>query len=192
MTDSTSRLLGERVSQLRQLQSMTLEQLAAASGVSRSMLSQIERGASSPTVASLWNLTRALNVDFAGLLDSSAAPASPILEHIRAADTPSFSEAGRGCTIRILSAPADAGKTELYELVFEAGGSLVSEPHDAGAIEHLTVLTGAVTITSGEAEAALSTGDTLRYRADLPHAIRASAAARALLVVKHDLGANPL
>ena len=54
------------------------------------------------------------------------------------------------------------------------------------------MLTGALTITSGEAEAALSTGDTLRYRADLPHAIRASAAARALLVVKHDLGVNPL
>lgn len=189
--DITSHLAA-RLKEARAERGLSLEALAQLSGVSRSMLSQIERGASSPTVASLWNLTRALNVDFAGLLDSSAAPASPILEHIRAADTPSFSEAGRGCTIRILSSPADAGKTELYELDFEAGGSLVSEPHDAGAIEHLTVLTGALTVTSGEAEAALSTGDTLRYRADLPHAIRASAAARALLVVKHDLGANPL
>ena len=135
--DITSHLAA-RLKEARAERGLSLEALAQLSGVSRSMLSQIERGASSPTVASLWNLTRALNVDFAGLLDSSAAPASPILEHIRAADTPSFSEAGRGCTIRILSAPADAGKTELYELVFEAGGSLVSEPHDAGAIEHLT------------------------------------------------------
>jgi XRE family transcriptional regulator, regulator of sulfur utilization len=47
-------------------------------------------------------------------------------------------------------------------------------------------------VTSGEAEAALSTGDTLRYRADQPHAIRASAPARALLVVKHVSGENPL
>ena len=189
--DITSHLAA-RLKEARAERGLSLEALAQLSGVSRSMLSQIERGASSPTVASLWNLTRALNVDFAGLLDSSAAPASPILEHIRAADTPSFSEAGRGCTIRILSSPADAGKTELYELVFEAGGSLVSESHDAGAIEHLTVLTGALTVTSGEAEEALFTGDTLRYRADLPHAIRASAAACALLVVKHDLGVNPL
>ena len=88
--DITSHLAA-RLKEARAERCLSLEALSQLSGVSRSMLSQIERGASSPTVASLWNLTRALNVDFAGLLDSSAAPASPILEHIRAADTPSFS-----------------------------------------------------------------------------------------------------
>ncbi|MCV2891626.1 helix-turn-helix domain-containing protein [Lentibacter sp. XHP0401] len=187
-----TRHLASRLKEARTARGLSLEALAQLSGVSRSMLSQIERGASSPTVASLWNLTRALGVDFAGLLDSSASPECPILEHLRSTDTPAFTETGKGCTIRILSAPADVGKTELYELVFDAGGSLVSEPHDAGAVEHLTVLTGALSVRSGEAEAALGTGDTLRYRADLPHAIRAHETARAILVVKHETGARPL
>ena len=192
MDHDITKHLASRLKEARSARSLSLEALAQLSGVSRSMLSQIERGASSPTVASLWNLTRALGVDFAGLLDSSATPESPILEHTRAADTPAFTETGKGCTIRILSAPTDVGKTEIYELLFQAGGSLASEPHDAGAIEHLTVLTGSLTVTSGDAEATLATGDTLRYRADLPHAIRARDAARAVLVVKHDLVVNPL
>lgn len=184
--------LASRLKEARSARALSLEALAQLSGVSRSMLSQIERGASSPTVASLWNLTRALGVDFAGLLDSSATPASPILEHIRAADTPAFAETGKGCTIRILSAPTDVGKTELYELLFQAGGSLVSEPHGTGAIEHLTVLTGTLNVTSGDSNVTLATGDTLRYRADLPHAIHSTEAARAVLVVKHEPPANPL
>ena len=177
--------LAARLKAARAERGLSLEALSKLSGVSRSMLSQIERGASSPTVASLWNLTRALGVDFAGLLDSSGAPESPIFEHLRAAETPAFTETGEHCTIRILSAPSDVGKTEVYHLAFEAGGSLTSEPHEDGAVEHLTALTGALHVTSGEAGARLETGDTLRYRADLPHAIRAAEAATALLIVKH-------
>lgn len=179
--------LAARLKEARSARGLSLEALSQLSGVSRSMLSQIERGASSPTVASLWNLTRALGVDFAGLLDNSAAPGSPILEHIRAADTPAFTETGKGCVIRILSSPSDVGGTEVYQIDFETGGSLVSEPHEDGAVEHLTALTGALSVTSGAETAALGQGDTLRYRADLPHAIHAEAAATALLIVKHEI-----
>lgn len=183
-TDITAHLAA-RLKEARAERGLSLEALSKLSGVSRSMLSQIERGASSPTVSSLWNLTRALGVDFAGLLDSSGTPESPIFEHMTAAQTPAFTETGRGCTIRILSSTADAGKTEVYELLMDAGGALVSEPHEDGAIEHLTALAGGCSVTSGAAEARLSEGDTLRYRADLPHAIRTAAPARLLLVVRH-------
>ncbi len=60
---------------------LSLEAVAKLPGVSRSKVSQIERGESSPTVATLWNLTRALQVDFAGLLEVRE---SPRIEVIRA------------------------------------------------------------------------------------------------------------
>lgn len=182
-TDITAHLAA-RLKAARAERGLSLEALSQLSGVSRSMLSQIERGASSPTVASLYNLTRALGVDFAGLLDSSGAPENPILAHITAAETPSFTETGENCTIRILSEPSDVGKNEVYEIRLSVNGALVSEPHDDGAIEHLTVLEGACSVTSGAETASLSAGDTLRYRADVPHAIRSSAPARLLLIVK--------
>ena len=67
-SDITDRLAAN-LRDARRAQGLSLDAVAKLSGVSRSMVSQIERGESSPTVATLWNLTQALQVDFAGLLE---------------------------------------------------------------------------------------------------------------------------
>ena len=69
----------------RKARGLSLDAVAKLSGVSRSMVSQIERGESSLTVATLWNLTQALQVDFAGLLEGRAAPG---IEVVRAEAAP--------------------------------------------------------------------------------------------------------
>jgi len=56
-------------------------------------------------------------------------------------------------------------------------------PHAQGAREHLTVIEGRLTVTSGEAVEQLSDGDTARYAADVAHKISADGPARAFLVV---------
>jgi transcriptional regulator with XRE-family HTH domain len=145
------------------------------------MVSQIERGESSPTIATLWNLTRALQVDFAGLLDE--APTTNI-EVLRSGAVPSIENRGTGCTIRILSAPEDAGRHEVYELRFATGGMLDSQPHRRGAREHLTVIDGDLIVTSGGVSENIGQGDTARYAADVPHSIRSDRPARAFLVVQ--------
>lgn len=177
--------LAQRLRAARKAQDLSLDALAKLSGVSRSMLSAIERGESSPTVASLWNLTQALKVDFSGLLDGEARPDGPIVELMRADRTPVIASHGDGCRITILS-PADAvSETEIYDIAFAPGGALRSEPHRADCVEHLTVLEGALRVAVEDASETLETGDTLRYRADRPHAIEAfGGAARAILVVK--------
>lgn len=186
MTDNADDMLNRLPSRLRQArraQGLSLEAVANLSGVSRSMVSQIERGESSPTIATLWNLTRALQVDFAGLLD--AAPPADHVEVLRRADTPTIENRGQGCRIRILSPPEEAGHHEIYELEFAPGGALISQPHTRGAREMLTVIDGMVTISSGTARQALSAGDSARYAADIAHSIRApDGPARAFLVVK--------
>lgn len=180
-TDAILSLLPTRLKEARRAQGLSLDAVAKLSGVSRSMVSQIERGESSPTIATLWNLTRALQVDFAGLLDD--APATSI-EVLRNADVPSIENHGTGCAIRILSAPEDAGRHEVYELWFSAGGVLDSQAHRRGAREHLTVIEGKLTVTSGGTREVVMKGDTARYAADVPHSIRADDAARAFLVVQ--------
>lgn len=176
--------LPARLKQARQAQGLSLDAVAKLSGVSRSMVSQIERGESSPTVATLWNLTRALQVDFAGLLDDQ--PKAPQIEILRAEAVPTIENRGCGCTIRILSPPEDAGVHEVYELRFDAGGALDSQPHARGTQEHLTVFEGGVIVVSGDASERLGTGETARYPADVAHRIeaQAEAPARAFLVVK--------
>ncbi|WP_204112353.1 helix-turn-helix domain-containing protein [Shimia biformata] len=177
-------LLPARLKQARQKQGLSLDAVAKLSGVSRSMVSQIERGESSPTIATLWNLTKALQVDFAGLLDDSE-PVDKIAV-IRNSDVPSFDNMGQGCLIRILSPPEEAGGHEVYDIRLEPGGALTSQPHARGATEQLTVLDGTVKVTSGTAVTTLSEGDTAQYAADLPHAIQSpDGPARVFLIVKN-------
>lgn len=166
----------------RKSKGLSLDAVAKLSGVSRSMVSQIERGESSPTVATLWNLTQALQVDFAGLLEGKTAPG---IEVIRAEAAPTIDGRGQGVRIRILSPAEAAGEHEVYDLTFQAGGLLESEPHSPGCREHLTVIEGAVLVGSGEEERRLSTGDTARYFADRPHRIAADGPARAILIVQN-------
>lgn len=176
--------LPARLKDARRAQGLSLEAVANLSGVSRSMVSQIERGESSPTISTLWNLTRALQIDFAGLLDAGNTPDS--IDILRAAEAPTIDNRGQGCRIRILSPPEEAEHHEVYELVFSEGGALVSQPHTRGTREHLTVIEGTLTVNSGTAEAVLAKGDTSRYAADVPHSIApASGPARALLIVKY-------
>ncbi len=179
--DAILSLLPTRLKDARRAQGLSLDAVAKLSGVSRSMVSQIERGESSPTIATLWNLTRALQVDFAGLLDEGAADR---IEVLRSGDVPSIENRGAGCTIRILSAPEDAGRHEVYELRFVEGGVLDSQPHARGAREHLTVIDGKLRVTSGGASEKVGQGDTARYAADVPHRIEADGPARAFLVVQ--------
>lgn len=165
----------------RKARGLSLDALARLSGVSRSMVSQIERGESSPTVATLWNLTQALQVDFAGLLEGRQAPA---IDVVRAAAAPVMQRPG-GVQIRILSPAESVGEHEVYELTFPAGADLVSDPHAPGCREHLTVLSGRLKVFSGDDEARLGTGDTARYPADRPHRLCADPGpARAILIVQ--------
>jgi transcriptional regulator with XRE-family HTH domain len=182
MTDRTDihDRLATSLREARKARGLSLDAAAKLSGVSRSMVSQIERGESSPTVATLWALTRALQLDFAGLLEGRPTPG---IEVTRAAAAPVITRGG--VTIRILSAPETVGAHEVYELVFTKGATLTSEPHSPGCREHLTVLEGRLTVASGEATEALGPGDVARYPADRAHEIAAgTGAARAILIVQ--------
>ncbi len=181
MSDSILTRLPARLKQARQAQGLSLDAVAKLSGVSRSMVSQIERGNSSPTVATLWNLTRALQVDFAGLLEDQQTARVHVL---RAQDVPTIENQGTGCCIRILSPPEDAGTHEVYELRFAMDGVLESPSHAHGTQENLTVIDGKIAVTSGEHSELLKAGETARYAADVPHQLRAVGEARAFLVVK--------
>lgn len=181
--DDILQRLPTRLREARRAQGLSLDAVAKLSGVSRSMVSQIERGESSPTIATLWNLTRALQVDFAGLLD--AKPDGVRIELLRAAEVPTIDNRGLHCRLRILSPPEEAGRHEVYDLSLGDGGALDSQPHTRGAREHVTVIEGVLEVRSGDRVETLRAGDTARYPADVPHALRAvEGAARAFLVVQ--------
>lgn len=179
--------IGQKIKQLRSAKNLTLDQLASQSGVSKSMLSQIERNKTNPTVATLWSMTRALGVEIGELLGSSERMQEKkrAISLIKAHQIPEIQSADGRCTLRILGPLGLVSNIEWYDVRLEENGVLNSDPHVKGTEEHLTILTGEVEVASAGDVQKLSSGDTARYKADVEHIIKnvGEGDAHAVLVV---------
>ena len=119
--DAISRHLGGRVKQLRTERGWSLEALASASGVSRSMLSQIERDQANPTLAVTLRIAQAFAMTLGELIEMPGAASS--VSVIRADDHAYHYRSDKNCRVRTLS-PLNLEKdVELYEVQLQAGGA---------------------------------------------------------------------
>ncbi len=168
-TDPLNEVLCRRVTELRKKNRQTLEQLAAASGVSRSMLSQIERGQANPTLAVTFRIAQAFGISIGELIDQPWA--SSTIEVVRGDDPNNLFRSDEQCQIRTLSPLHMEKNIEFYELRLLPSASLSSAPHYEGTKELLTVTRGSACIRSGVTSYNLAEGDSAHYRADVQHAI---------------------
>ena len=163
---------------------LSLDELARRSGVSKSILSQIERDSTNPTIAMVWRICAALERSPESLFRAAEQERSGI-SALTANATPEIqSEDGR-CRLRILGAIETVERLQWYEFLAEPGGELVSAAHGAGSVEHLTVIEGTLTVVANGDTVSAGPGETLRYAtAQGGHAIRnaGAATARALMV----------
>lgn len=167
--DAITRHLGSRVKQLRGARGWSLEALANASGVSRSMLSEIEREQANPTLAVTLRIARAFGLTLGELLELPGAASSVMV--IRANDHAYHYRSDNDCRIRTLS-PLNLEKdVEFYEIRLQPGGALRSSPHFEGTREFLTLQKGRLRIESASDAEELEPGDSASYRADVPHAL---------------------
>ncbi|MFO1090665.1 MAG: XRE family transcriptional regulator [Hyphomicrobiales bacterium] len=179
--------IGPKLKQYRLRENLTLTDLQNLTGISKSMLSQIERGSVNPTFARVWHLTRSLGISVSDLLGEvrSALEAPHIYEHRKAHATPTITSSDGLCTTRILSPIRKPLPVEWYEIVLKPGGFLRANAHGNQSWEHQTVIAGKVILEIGSREVLLEEGDTLRYSAEQPHGIRnaGDTEARTMLVV---------
>jgi len=168
-TEAINRHLGARVKQLRSGRGWSLEGLANASGVSRSMLSQIEREQANPTLAVTLRIAQAFGMTLGELLEVPGA--SSAVTVIRANDHAFHYRSDKFSRVRTLS-PLNLEKdVEFYEVQLQPGGALRSSAHFEGTREFLTVQKGQVRVESATDAEELGPGDSATYRADVPHAI---------------------
>src|SRR6266516_4124699 len=113
-----NRRIAERVRDLRASRRLTLETLAERSGVSRSMISLIERGETSPTAVVLEKLAAGLNTSLAALFEPPARPADPVS---RRSDQTLWRDPGSGYVRRNVSPSGDLTPIQIVEIVFPAG-----------------------------------------------------------------------
>lgn len=179
VADGLNRHLGTRVKALRAERDWSLEALAQASGVSRSMLSEIEREQANPTLAVTLRIARAFGLSLGELIETPGA--TPAVTVIRADDRAYLYRSDRDVEIRTLS-PLNLEKdVELYQVELRVGGALRSAPHFEGTREFLSVQKGQVRVESAGDVELLGAGDSATYRADVPHAIVNAGKAQAVV-----------
>jgi transcriptional regulator with XRE-family HTH domain len=159
--------VGERLRALRRFRRCTLRTIAERSGLSESFLSQVERGRSSASIASLRRIADALGVSISDLFEPGGLPGPRVL---RRNDRPalSFGILGR----KLLLTPRPLHHLEVFAGELEVGGSTGAQPYAHGDSEELfVVLSGTVQLELGGELFELESGDSIDYRSSTPHRI---------------------
>ncbi len=155
---------------IRENRKMSLDRLSDCTGVSKSMLSQIENGRSSPTIDTLWKIANGLHTSFSSLLGET--------------------ESGGGITAFTAHTPLYAGSEhfrvfplvrydprrsfELYFFQMDSGSSFTSEPHGGSVVEYILVVSGTLDVVAGKNRYEAGEGMLLEFKADRTHTYEAA------------------
>jgi transcriptional regulator with XRE-family HTH domain len=175
--------LGKTIQRLRRTYNLSLSELAEQSGVAKSIISQIERNETNPTLATIWRLSQALDVSIDRFL--AASEDEPFVEKAGRRDQPVIVSEDGKVRLTIIGWGKTVEWLQWYDVVAEPGGVLESDAHQRGSIESLSVLAGAFEVEVAGKRESVAAGESLRYRCDTAHTIRAvgPAPAHATMVV---------
>ncbi|OXS26668.1 MAG: DNA-binding protein [Acetobacterium sp. MES1] len=161
-------IIGKNIKEIREAKKLTLDAAARETGVSRSMLAQIEKGDVNPTISVLWKIANGYKISFSSLLNLQSEETMVILAQ---SVTPLVEDDGKYINYPVF--PFDEKKLfETYRIEIVENGQMSAQPHIQGTEEYVTVFEGAVEISVGAETFRLEKGDSIRFKADVPHAYR--------------------
>jgi len=162
--------LGKTIQRLRKAYNLSLSELAEQSGVAKSIISQIERNETNPTLATIWRLSQALDVSIERVLATSDE--EPFIDRSSRADTPILVSEDGKMRLAIIGWIKTIEWLQWYDVQSDPGGVLDSDGHQRGSVECLSVSEGEFEVEVGGVVQRAKAGETLRYRCDRPHIVR--------------------
>ncbi len=179
--DNLNSIISINLKRIREEQKFSLDRVAKLTGVSKSMLGQIERGESNPTITTVWKIANGLKVSFTSLLDESMTDAEIVSKEDVA---PMVEDNGR-YRLYPFFPYEDGRKFEVYKVEIEKSGYLSAEPHGLGTQEFITVFQGEITVKVGDEEYTVEEGNAIRFKADRAHSYHNSGtvSAKASMVI---------
>ena len=157
--------IGEKLKCLRANRSISLDEAAALTGVSKPMLGQIERGQSIPTVTTLWKIATGLKMPLSFFLEGQRteyAVADPDRANVILAN-------GGKMRAYPLFAYDPVRSVETFYIEFDPGCCHSSDKHNDGVEEHIFVLRGTLRLVLGDKTIDVDERQAARFRADIPH-----------------------
>ncbi len=159
--------VGKNIKTIREQKKITLDSASKLTGVSRSMLAQIEKGEVNPTISILWKIANGYKVSFTSLVKYDTPSLLIKSEEVRP-----FIESDE----KYINYPAfpfqEDKQFETYRIEIKEGGYLQAQPHLDGAEEYITVFDGEVEIIADSETFRIKKGDSLCFKADVAHSYK--------------------
>lgn len=177
-------LIATNFKKIREDRKLSLDKVSELTGISKSLLGQIERGKSNPTVTTVSKIAYGLKIQVAKLITTQKANTT-IMHKVNI--KPLTEDDGKYKLYPFF--PYEDGRCfELYTLEIEKGGYLKADPHIDNTEEFLTIFRGEITIKVNDEKYIIKDGDSIRFKADKPHSYRNTGCTLAeidLIVYRH-------
>ncbi|WP_338752687.1 XRE family transcriptional regulator [Bacillus sp. FJAT-52991] len=158
-------ILARNLKAIREKEKLSLEKVSQLSGVSKTMIGQIERGESSPTLTTIWKIANGLKVSFTSLINNPQPDTTVILKN----EVQVISEDNGRYRVYPYFPFQEDKRFKIYSVEIEKEGVVSSDSHREGTEEFITVFDGEITIDVNECKYKLKSGDSIRFKADRPH-----------------------
>lgn len=158
-------ILARNLKALRESKKLSLEKVAELTGVSKTMIGQIERGESTPTITTIWKIANGLKTSFSTLINTPQSDTEIIL----GSDIQALSEDNGKYRVYPLFPFENEKRFEVYSVEIEKDGFLSADAHLEGTEELITVFDGELTIHVNNEVYTIKSGDSIRFKADRPH-----------------------
>lgn len=161
-------IIARNIKRLREERNLSMDELAKLSGVSKSMLAQVERGDGNPTISTLWKLSNGMKVPFDAL---TVRPKIPY-EIVKTSEIqPLLEDNGKVKNYSIF--PDDENRRfAVYYLELEQGSYFQSEPHLCGTVEFITVFAGTLEVITDNQCFTVTKSESIRFMGDTVHSYR--------------------
>lgn len=175
--DSMNLIVAKNIRRLREENKLSLEELSRLSGVSKSMLAQIERGDGNPTLSTLWKISNGMKVPFDSL---TVRPRSPF-EIVKISEIQPLLE-DRGKVKNYSLFPDNENRRfAVYYLELDKDSYWESEPHLKGTTEYVTVFAGSMEICAKDRCFTVNSGESIRFQADTVHSYKNTGVEKTIL-----------
>ena len=177
LLDTMNVIVAKNIKRLREERNLSMDELAKLSGVSKSMLAQVERGGGNPTLSTLWKLSNGMKVPFDAL---TVRPKTPY-EIVKISEIQPLSEDNGKVNNYPLFPDDENRRFAVYYLELDPGSYWQSEPHLRGTTEFITVFGGAIEIVADSQSFMLGEGESIRFKGDTTHSYRNTGTKTAVL-----------
>lgn len=175
--DTMNLIVAKNIKRLREENKLSMDELAKLSGVSKSMLAQIERGEGNPTLSTLWKLSNGMKVPF----DALTVRPKTSYEIVKTSEIQPLLE-DRGKVKNYSLFPDDENRRfAVYYLELEPESYWQSEPHLRGTTEFITIFCGTLEINVDDKVFTITKGESIRFWGDHIHSYRNSSKETAIL-----------